>query len=77
MKAMMKIMIAMIFSVAASALFAAPRVSKGVPSGWLEDYEKAKRQAAKEGKYILLCTCASDDRYAQRDRRPFYEAKFS
>jgi thiol-disulfide isomerase/thioredoxin len=39
---------------------AAPEVSKSVPKGWIEDFEAAKQQAAKEGKLILMDFSGSD-----------------
>ena len=38
----------------------APAVSKSVPEGWVEDFEAARLQAAKEGKYVLLAFSGSD-----------------
>ena len=37
-----------------------PAVSKGVPKGWMEDFEEARKQAAKEGKFVLLAFSGSD-----------------
>ena len=37
-----------------------PPVSKYVPKGWTEDFEAARRQAAKEGKFVLLAFSGSD-----------------
>lgn len=37
-----------------------PVVSKSVPKGWMEDFEAARRQAAKEGKLILMDFSGSD-----------------
>ena len=39
---------------------AAPAVSKSVQKGWTEDFEAAKKQAAKEGKLILMDFSGSD-----------------
>ena len=39
---------------------AAQSVSKSVPKGWMEDFEAARRQAAKEGKLILMNFSGSD-----------------
>ncbi len=39
---------------------AAPEVSKSVPKGWIEDFEAAKQQAAKEGKLMLIDFSGSD-----------------
>lgn len=53
-------------AVMAAALFAAteavcaPAVSRSVPKGWIEDFEAAKQQAAKEGKFILMDFSGSD-----------------
>jgi len=38
----------------------APAISKSVQKGWTEDFEAAKRQAAKEGKLILMDFSGSD-----------------
>ena len=38
----------------------APAVSKSVAKGWTEDFEAAKKQAAKEGKLILMDFSGSD-----------------
>ncbi len=38
----------------------APAVSKSVPTGWTEDFEAARQQAAKEGKLILMDFSGSD-----------------
>ena len=37
-----------------------PPVSKHVPKGWTEDFEAARQQAAKEGKFVLLAFSGSD-----------------
>ncbi|MBQ3342071.1 MAG: thioredoxin family protein [Kiritimatiellae bacterium] len=37
-----------------------PAVSKHVPNGWTEDFEAARQQAAKEGKFVLLAFSGSD-----------------
>jgi len=37
-----------------------PAVSKYVPKGWTEDFEAARRQAAKEGKFVLVAFSGSD-----------------
>ena len=43
-----------------SAADDAPAVSKSVPKGWTEDFEAARQQAAKEGKFILIDFSGSD-----------------
>ena len=47
-------------------------------TGWLSDFEEAKALAAKEGKYILICSCLADlghrlggDRFIRSARRRF------
>ena len=37
-----------------------PTVSKYVPKDWTEDFEAARRQAAKEGKFVLVAFSGSD-----------------
>ena len=37
-----------------------PPVSKHVPKGWTEDFEAARQQAAKEGKFVLIAFSGSD-----------------
>ena len=37
-----------------------PPVSKHVPKGWTEDFEEARQQAAKEGKFVLMVFSGSD-----------------
>lgn len=60
-----------------SMLWAASR-SKGVPSGWIEDFEAAKAASAKEGKHILMCCVASDSYWSgKRLREVFSQGKFS
>ena len=52
--------------------------SRGVPSGWTEDFEAAKITAAKEGKHILMCSITSDSYYGQRLVKEVYsQGKFS
>ncbi len=61
----------------ASTLLGAVK-SKGVPSGWIEDFEEAKAKAAKEGKHILMCCLESDSYWGQRLlRQVFSQGKFS
>ena len=43
----------------------APLRSKGVPSGWIEDFNAAKIAAAKENKHILMCSIASDTHWGK------------
>jgi thioredoxin-related protein len=56
----------------------APAVSKSVPNGWIEDFEEAKKQAAKEGKLILIDFSGSDwcGWCKKMDEEVFAQAKF-
>ena len=74
----MKFGLLMAVSLSIGMLLGASR-SKGVPSGWFEDFEAAKAASAKEGKHILMCCVASDDYYwsGKRLREVFSQGKFS
>ncbi len=37
-----------------------PAISKYVPKGWTEDFEAARRQAAKDGKFVLVAFSGND-----------------
>lgn len=56
----------------------APLRSKGVPSGWIEDFNAAKIAAAKENKHILMCSIASDTHWGKKMYNEVYsQGKFS
>ena len=74
-KSRFRLMTAVVLST--GALWAAAR-SKGVPSGWIEDFEVAKATSAKEGKHILICCVASDGYWGDHMlRQVFAQGKFS
>ncbi len=60
------------------AAYGAPTRSKGVPSGWFEDFNAAKAAAAKENKHILMCSIASDTYWGKKMYNEVYsQGKFS
>ena len=67
-----------LFVVAIFAASGAPMRSKGVPSGWMEDFNKAMAAAASANKYILMCSVDSGSSYGQNLYRNVYsQGKFS
>ena len=64
--------------VATYAAFGVPSRSKGVPNGWIEDFEEAKALSAKEGKHILMCSVRSDRMWDKRlVQNVFSQSKFT
>ena len=60
------------------AVFGAPSRSRGVPNGWIEDFEEAKSLSAKEGKHILMCSVRSDRMWDKRlIQNVFSQSKFT
>ena len=63
---------------AAYAAYGVPARSKGVPSGWIEDFNAAKAAAAKENKHILMCSITSDSLTGKRMYNEVYsQGKFT
>lgn len=50
----------------------APQRSKGVPSGWIEDFRKAKEAATREYKHILMCSVDSGNEIGRAMFRNVY-----
>jgi thioredoxin-related protein len=63
---------------AATEAVGAPAVTRSVPKGWIEDFEAAKRQAATEGKFILMDFSGSDwcGWCRKMDEEVFSQSKF-
>lgn len=57
---MKQISIMIVGAFATCSIAGAPRVSKSVANGWIEDFKAAKTQAAMEGKLILMDFSGSD-----------------
>ena len=74
---MLKSALCAIVVLAAGISFAA-ELSKSVPKGWIEDFDAAQKQAAKEGKYILLAFSGSDwcGWCVRMDREIYSDKKF-
>lgn len=74
---LLKSLVCAVVACSAMTLFGLTK-SKGVPSGWVEDFEEAKAKAAKEGKHILMCSVESDYSYGRRLMQQVYsQGKFT
>lgn len=75
---MKHVMIALTVVFVATVAFGAPAVSRSVTKGWIEDFEAAKRQAAQEGKFILMDFSGSDwcGWCKRMDKEVFSQSKF-